>query len=130
MNTKLKRFIKISVIILTIISLIGLLEIFKFIYIIELKPETILEYKCNINNYKIEFKSIGEPKWPFGSAKAKIILKDSSNKKIESINEIVENDGKTLSEENIEVTCFNDFVQIIIKGEEQQDSIHKIKYRK
>ena len=63
---------KVIITLIIIPILVLLLIIGNFIYTIEFKQtkiETIINDK---NHYAVEFKSIGEPAWPFGPQKVKV----------------------------------------------------------
>ena len=98
------------------------------IYITKLRVIDICEYMNKDNGYKVIFQAVGEPEWPFGATKIRVTLVDSRNRKIEQFEEEINDDGAIAREENIEITWHKDYVEIILKGGEQKDSIHTIKY--
>lgn len=66
------------------------------------------------------FQAVGEPDWPFGPSRARVILKDGK-KEICHRDFIVLNDGATLHKDNWHTTWQADRVIATISGEEQKD---------
>lgn len=75
-------------------------------------------YICNNKKYQLEIYEIGEPKWPFGETNCRFILK-SESKTISSYDFYIFNDGARVHKENFEVKWANDYIKIIVDGEEQ-----------
>ena len=122
---KIEKLLIISVILLLTLLF---LKIGMFIYNIEFKPAVITTIYNENNNYKVVFKSIGEPAWPFGPEKVKVILYDEYDKKINSYNTKIFNDGGKSDQGDIIVIWLDDRARIILSGEEQKDEIIEIKY--
>ena len=118
----------IGVILLAIFTLLVII-IFSIIYITKLKVTDVGEYENENNHYMVLFQAIGEPEWPFGRTKVRVTLLDSQKKKVETFEEYLQDDGAIAREENIEVEWQEEEVKITLKGGEQEDSIHKIKYK-
>ena len=116
------------IITLIIISIIVILLIIgNFIYTIEFKQtniETIISEKYN---YAVEFKSIGEPAWPFGPQKVKVNVY-KNNKKIKTYNRKIFNDGAQCNKENFMVIWLNDRMKIVLSGDEQEEEIIEYEY--
>lgn len=98
-----------------------------FRYETEYKITTISEYTSPNNKYTIRFQSVGEP-FLFGPDEVKITLLDYTKKKIQTISESISNDGAKACEGNIKVKWFDEYVEIILSGEQQQDETYKIDY--
>ncbi|MBS4804612.1 MAG: hypothetical protein KH005_06990 [Clostridium sp.] len=101
--------------------------IFWFKYTTEFKVTNISQYTNPNNSYTILFQSVGEP-FLFGSEEVKITLFDNKKKKVTIIHGDISNDGGRASESNIKIKWFNDYVEIILSGDEQKDEIYKIDY--
>lgn len=124
----MKRIIKIAIrIFIGIIIFIDVL-VFIFIYITELRITDVSEYINKENGYKVIFQAVGTPKWPFGETKVRVTVVNSRNKKIEQFQEEIGDDGASARESNIEIKWYENYVEVILKGGEQEDSIHTIKY--
>ena len=124
----MKKFEKLLIISVILLLTILFLKIGMFIYNIEFKPAVITTVYNENNNYKVVFKSIGEPGWPFGPEKVKVILYDDNDKKINSYNTKIFNDGGKSDKSNIIVIWLDDRARIFLSGEEQKDEIIEIKY--
>lgn len=117
----LGMFIIISSIIIVFIVVSG--------YITEIKITDIAEFVDEENQYKIIFQEIGEPGFPYGAAKVKVTLVNSNNKIINSFEEYISNDGASARKSNINVNWNKDYVEIVLKGGEQKDDIHRLEYK-
>ena len=125
MNKNLKKLL---IGVIALIVAIPFILIILFIYNIKFKTTDIKTYTNQQNNYKVVFKQIGEPEWPFGRTKVKVVLLNKNNWRIDSITDYISNDGKNAGEENIVVIWYNDRVEVVLSGEEQSDITHKMKY--
>lgn len=72
------------------------------------------------NKYQITLMAIGEPDWPFGSASGRLILKEGKNQIAQTDFELW-NDGGSISSGCWKVTWYEDYVEVILSGEEQED---------
>lgn len=83
-------------------------------------------YNSPNNSYSIVIKRNG-PMWPFGSEDIRIYAKENTflgNLKSEKYYTSIENDGKSLDENNIVVIWQdNEHAKIVLSGEEQNDEI-------
>lgn len=70
--------------------------------------------------YELELWAIGEPKFPFGSASGRLVLK-KEGKKIAKTDFELYNDGGSISSNCWKVTWYEDCVEVILSGEEQND---------
>ena len=64
--------------------------------------------------------AVGEPGWPFGSASGRLVLKEGKDK-ISQTDFELHNDGGSISSSCWEVTWYEDYVEVILSGEEQFD---------
>ena len=122
---RVKNNVLISIFVIFII--LGIF-IFWFKYTTEFKVTNISQYTNPNNSYTILFQSVGEP-FLFGSEEVKITLFDNKKKKVTIIHGDISNDGGRASESNIKIKWFNDYVEIILSGDEQKDEIYKIDYK-
>jgi len=70
--------------------------------------------------YELLLQAVGEPDWPFGSASGQLVLKEGKDK-ISQTDFELRNDGRSISSSCWEVTWHEDYVEIILSGEEQFD---------
>jgi len=124
----MKKFGKILLrIFLTFIVIVAII-IAIVLYITEIRITDVAEFVNEENKYKVIFQAVGEPEWPFGRTKVKVTLVNDKNKKIKSFKEYISDDGAVAREENIDVNWYANYVEVILKGGEQEDSMHKLEY--
>lgn len=70
--------------------------------------------------YELTLQAVGEPEWPFGSARGKLILKNNGNTISETGFEL-RNDGGSVNERCWKVTWYETYAEIILSGKEQFD---------
>lgn len=70
--------------------------------------------------YEVVLQAVGEPEWPFGSASGRLVLKEGEDK-ISQTDFELHNDGASISSSCWKVTWHEDYVEIILSGEEQID---------
>lgn len=116
----MKIFLKIILCIVG--SLIALIVVFWFYisYMVNYKKTT-----CDISvspdgKYELMLQAVGEPDWPFGSASGRLVLKEG-NDKISQTNFELYNDGGSIHSSCWEVTWYEDYVEVILSGDEQFD---------
>lgn len=85
--------------------------------------EKVVDKQSN-NGYTIELVAIDNIKWPFGSCKGLLVLKNKDNKVICRQKIEVNNDGTTIDKSNWKVEWKSDRVVVTIKG--YDDSEEKI----
>lgn len=100
--------------------LFGSLLLGSFIYLTKYKMTTIDRSISPNGVYTLEFKSVGEPDWPFGDSHAQIILK-KRKAVIDKTKIAIANDGKSLSKANWSVDWKQAYVIVTIVGEEQPE---------
>lgn len=106
-----------------IVVIVLLFVIFK--YHTEYAKKEIDTYYLDNSNYKLVIYSIGDPVWPFGPQKGKLVLW-GDGKKINESGFTISNDGKNACSANFTVSWGSNDVQIIINGEEQEDITYKL----
>lgn len=83
--------------------------------------KTICDTSVSLDKiYKLELLTIGEPDWPFGAASGRLILKEGQDK-ISQIDFELHNDGGIITSNCWKVTWYEDYVEVILSGEEQFD---------
>ena len=70
--------------------------------------------------YELTLIEIGEPAWPFGSASGRIILNEGATN-ISQTDFELRNDGCSISSNDWAVTWNENYVEVILSGEEQFD---------
>ena len=70
--------------------------------------------------YELQLQAVGEPDWPFGSASGRLVFKEGKDKISQTEFEL-RNDGRKISSNCWEVTWYENYVQVILSGEEQSD---------
>lgn len=116
----MKKFLIItSSIIGSLIALIAIFILF-FTYTTEYKKTTRGTSNSPDGTYQLTLQSIGDPDWPFGAAEGRLILKEGSTT-ISETDFSLANDGQTISMECWRVTWLEDYVEVILSGDEQPD---------
>ena len=83
--------------------------------------KTICDTSVSLDKiYKLELLTIGEPDWPFGAASGRLILKEGQDK-ISQIDFELHNDGGIITSNCWKVAWYEDYVEVILSGEEQFD---------
>lgn len=116
----MKRIMKI--VLYSISMIIVLIAIFWicFWYVTNYKVVTCDTSVSPNEKYKLMLQSVGEPDWPFGSASGRLVLKEGKNKISQSDFEL-QNDGVSIIRSCWKVIWYEDFVEVILSGEEQPD---------
>lgn len=103
--------------------------ILSFVYITEYRITNVAKYENPKNNYTILLQSVGEPEWPFGDTTVKVTLLNNKGRKVKTFVTDISDDGASVREENIEVKWCDNYVEVVLKGGEQEDDIYQIKYK-
>ena len=70
--------------------------------------------------YELILQEVGEPDWPFGDGRGQVVLKQDKKTISQTAFEL-SNDGKRINSYCWKVTWNDDYVEIILSGEEQSD---------
>lgn len=70
--------------------------------------------------YELTLQAIGEPKFPFGLASGRLVLMESKDK-ISQTDFELRNDGGSITNNCWKVIWYEDYVEVILSGEEQFD---------
>lgn len=116
----MKKFLKIMLCIGG--SLIVLIVVFWFCisYTANYKKTTCDTSVSPDGKYELTLQAVGEPDWPFGSSSGRLVLKEGKDKVSETDFELY-NDGGSINSSCWEVAWYEDYVEIILSGEEQSD---------
>lgn len=110
----------IGTVILIIFMLISLLAGY-FVYKTEYRKEHLYTYTSPDRECSLEIYQIGEPDWPFGSVKGRIVLKKGITP-LYSIDFTQHNDGGGVYIEEDNIFWCEDSVRIIVRGEGQENT--------
>ena len=113
---KNKVFLGLIGLICAIVLILGI----SFSYITNYKKVTIDTSNSPDGKYELILQAVGEPDWPFGSASGQLILKEGKEKVSETDFEL-RNDGGSISSNCWKATWYEDYVEVILSGEEQFD---------
>lgn len=91
-----------------------------FSYITNYKKVTVDTSNSPDGKYELTLQAVGEPDWPFGSASGQLVLKEGKKKVSETDFEL-RSDGGSISSNCWKVTWHEDYVEVILSGEEQFD---------
>ncbi len=98
-----------------------LVVIFIVVLVIEYhKVSTVDKQTSPDEEYVLKFQTVGAPVWPYGPVDVRLVLKENWSVISKTSTEIW-NDGKSLSEDDWSVTWYDDYVEVILSGEEQYD---------
>lgn len=70
--------------------------------------------------YELLLQAVGEPDWPFGSASGQLVLREGKDE-ISQTDFELHNDGGSISSSCWNVTWYENYVEVILSGEEQSD---------
>lgn len=114
-----KRLRNRSVVFAAIIALCALFA-GSVVYVTEFKENAVCTYLFDDKDYYLEMYQIGEPTFPFGETKCRLILK-KDDEEISHLDFSIHNDGASVRvEENIAVRWNEDNVTVVACGEEQE----------
>lgn len=116
MKKNFKLFLGFIGLICAMVLILGI----SFSYITNYKKVTIDTSNSPDGKYELTLQAVGEPDWPFGSASGQLVLKEGKKKVSETDFEL-RNDGGSISSNCWKVTWHEDYVEVILSGEEQFD---------
>ena len=86
------------------------------------EPKEIATYESPDGKYTLLFEQIGDPGWPFGSAKVRLTLKNAEGKTVARESSSVANDGGPAYKENIKAIRWEETqVTVTLDGEEEPE---------
>lgn len=120
MMPSMKKFFKGILCFTGLICVIGLCLGVPFSYVTNYKKVTVDTSNSSDGQYELVLQAIGEPDWPFGSASGRLVLKEGKDK-ISQTDFELHNDGVSITSSCWKVTWYEDYVKVILSGEEQFD---------
>lgn len=116
----MKNFLKIILCIIG--SFIALIVVFWLCisYTVNYKKTTCDTSVSTDGKYELILLAIGEPDWPFGSASGRLVLR-AGKEEISRTDFELCNDGGSISSSCWKVIWYEDYVEVILSGEEQPD---------
>ncbi|MCI8326200.1 MAG: hypothetical protein HFI37_00320 [Lachnospiraceae bacterium] len=93
---------------------------FSIVYVTDYKKTTCDKSISSDKKFELTLQAIGEPDWPFGSASGRLLLEEGENKVSQTDFEL-RNDGGIISSRCWKVTWYEDYVEVVLSGEEQED---------
>lgn len=117
---RIKKAFKIILgIIVTVIIIIALFWM-GFVYRTEYKTTTITTSISPDGTHELVLQAVGEAAWPFGPANGRLILLENQQK-VSKRDFTIRDDGKSIRDDSWVVTWHEDYVEVILSGEEQFD---------
>ena len=116
----MKKYFKVIICFIGLVCAMILILGISFSYITNYKKVTIDTSNSPDGKYELTLQAVGEPEWPFGSASGRLVLKEGEDK-ISQTDFELHNDGASISSSCWKVTWHEDYVEIILSGEEQFD---------
>ncbi len=98
-----------------------------FLFVKHYKVDVVDTIQSADGMYEIALQAVGEPDWPFGSTSGKLVLSKGENV-VSKANFEIANDGCRISERTWSVVWHDDYVEIILSGEEQYDELVELYY--
>ena len=93
---------------------------FSISYTVNYKKTTCDTSVSPDGKYELTLQAVGEPDWPFGSASGRLVLMEGKDK-ISQTDFELHNDGGSITSSCWKVTWYEDYVEVILSGEEQFD---------
>ena len=116
----MKKYFKVIICFIGLVCAMILILGISFSYITNYKKVTIDTSNSPDGKYELTLQAVGEPGWPFGSASGQLVLKEGKEKVSETDFEL-RNDGGSFSSNCLKVTWYENYVEVILSGEEQFD---------
>lgn len=116
----MEKFLKVILCVIGLVCAIALVFGMSISYITNYKKVTVDVSNSPNGKYELTLQAVGEPGWPFGSASGRLVLKEGKDK-ISQTDFELHNDGGSISSSCWEVTWYEDYVEVILSGEEQFD---------
>ena len=116
----IKKYFKVIICFIGLVCAMILILGISFSYITNYKKITIDTSNSPDRKYELTLQAVGEPDWPFGSASGRLVLMESKDK-ISQTDFELDNDGGSITSSCWKVTWYEDYVEVILSGEEQFD---------
>ena len=116
----MKKIFKVILCFIGLICAMVLIFGISFSYITNYKKVMVDTSDSPDGQYELVLQAVGEPDWPFGSASGQLVLKEGKDK-ISQTDFELHNDGGSITGSCWKVTWYEDYVEVILSGEEQFD---------
>ena len=116
----MKKYFKVIICFIGLVCAMILILGISFSYITNYKKITIDTSNSPDRKYELTLQAVGEPEWSFGSASGRLILMEGKDK-ISQTDFELRNDGGCITRNCWKVTWYEDYVEVILSGEEQLD---------
>ena len=116
----MKKYFKVIICFIGLVCAMILILGISFSYITNYKKITIDTSNSPDRKYELTLQAVGEPDWPFGSASGRLVLMEGKDK-ISQTDFELHNDGGSITSNCWKVTWYEDYVEVILSGEEQFD---------
>ena len=116
----MKKYFKVIICFIGLACAMILILGISFSCITNYKKVTIDTSNSPDEKYELTLQAVGEPDWPFGSASGRLVLMESKDK-ISQTDFELHNDGGSITSNCWKVTWYEDYVEVILSGEEQFD---------
>ena len=116
----MKNFLKIMLCIIGSILVGVIVFVFFISYTANYKKTTCDTSVSPDGKYELTLQAVGEPDWPFGSASGRLVLMEGKDK-ISQTDFELHNDGGSITSNCWKVTWYEDYLEVILSGEEQFD---------
>ena len=120
----MKKFLKIMLCIMGSLLAVIVAFWFSISYTVNHKKTTCDTSVSPDGKYELTLQAVVEPDWPFGSASGRLVLKEGEDK-ISQTDFELHNDGGSITSSCWKVTWYEDYVEVILSGEEQDDKIYE-----
>ena len=120
----IKKFLKIMLCIMGSLLAVIVAFWFSISYTVNYKKTTCDTSVSPDGKYELTLQAVGEPDWPFGSASGRLALMEGKDK-ISQTDFELHNDGGSITSSCWKVTWYEDYVEVILSGEEQDDKIYE-----
>lgn len=116
----MKKYFKVIICFIGLVCAMILILGISFSYITNYKKVTIDTSNSPDGKHELVLQAIGEPKFPFGSASGRLVLMEEKDKIAQADFEL-RNDGGSITSNCWIVTWYENYVKVILSGEEQFD---------
>lgn len=104
------------------VAVLAMIAVFRmsFVYVTEYKITTVSTAVSPDGTHELVLQAVGEAAWPFGPAKGRLILKEAQ-KEVSKMDFTIYDDGGSIRDELWTVTWHEEYVEIMLSGDEQSD---------
>ena len=100
-----------------VLTLFVLASFGAFVYVTEYQPHEVASYASGDSAHRLVIKQIGDPGFPFGDAKCRVVLTDGE-RQIGKAEVMIPNDGASARPDNFTVSWMADRVCVVARGDE------------